>query len=117
MISEQALYKEVGKRLKDFRENRSNLTQDRLAAEIGLKRTSITNIESGQQRLPLHTLFRICEVLRIEVKDLLPDVHQVSEANQLVSFTLGKQTTQIDSKTAMALNQILSSEQPGPKSK
>lgn len=112
MISEDSLYKFVGARLKESREKRPQLTQEKLADEIGLKRTSITNIESGQQRVPLHVLFRICEVLRIEVRDLLPQLSDIAASPNMVPVTIGQQTTQVDSKTAEALDRILSSQSP-----
>ena len=112
MISETLLYKQVGKRLKDVRENRTTMTQEQLANTVGLKRTSITNIESGLQRLPLHVLFRICDVMQVEAKELLPNLRQISEAPKMVEVKFGKETTQMDSKTAEVLDTVLSSFEP-----
>lgn len=70
------------------------MTQARLAELVGLERTSITNIEKGMQKVPLHVLYRICEALRVSPADMLPpsselaatstgsslDVHSIAEA-------------------------------------
>jgi len=45
-----------------------------LANQIGLSRTSITNIESGRQAVLLHQVYDLAKALDITVQDLLPDV-------------------------------------------
>jgi transcriptional regulator with XRE-family HTH domain len=45
-----------------------------LARRIGVKRTSITNIEGGRQPLQLHTLLAIAEALRVPAEQLLPSI-------------------------------------------
>jgi transcriptional regulator with XRE-family HTH domain len=73
--SQNALYIEVGKRIKNAR-NKKNFSQNRLAEASSLSRTSITNIEKGRQHLPIHTLYAIANVLEINVAELLPDQNQ-----------------------------------------
>ena len=46
--SVERLYKEFGQRLRKARED-AQLTQKEVADRVGLKRTSITNIERGRQ--------------------------------------------------------------------
>lgn len=81
MIDERRLYQEIGERLRERRlrppAGRAPLTQASLAALVGLERTSITNIESGAQKLPLHTLMRICESLGTSVADVVPPMREV----------------------------------------
>ncbi|MDM4772863.1 helix-turn-helix transcriptional regulator [Solimonas sp. SE-A11] len=72
MIIERELYVAVGERIRKTRKLRS-MTQDQLAKRVGLERSSIANIELGNQRLPLHTLFSIASVLNIDANDLLPE--------------------------------------------
>jgi transcriptional regulator with XRE-family HTH domain len=67
------LYSEVGGRIKAAR-GRLALTQGELGARVGLTRTSVTNIEAGRQKLLLHTLYRMAEVLQVPVVDLLPEL-------------------------------------------
>lgn len=65
------VYRVVGERIRDERK-RQNITQDELAREIGLTRTSITNVENGRQKLLLHTLFQIANYLGTSPVRLLP---------------------------------------------
>ena len=59
---EDLLYKLIGKRLKEQR-NRQNITQQDLAQRASLTRTSVTNIEQGIQRAPLHVLYELSHLL------------------------------------------------------
>lgn len=81
MIDERRLFKEVGQKIRQLREaqtgGRARLTQAELAEMVGLERTSITNIERGNQKVPLHVLYRICEVLRAPVSDVMPGIAEV----------------------------------------
>jgi transcriptional regulator with XRE-family HTH domain len=51
---------------------RAGLTQEDLAREVGLTRTSITNIERGRQKLLIHALFAIAQALGVPAVSLLP---------------------------------------------
>jgi transcriptional regulator with XRE-family HTH domain len=70
--SENLLYKIVGENIRAKRESR-NFSQADLAEKIGMLRTSVTNIERGRQRPPLHILYKICQLLNVEVKEILPN--------------------------------------------
>lgn len=66
-------YKAFGELLRKVRRNAPRrVTQAKLAAEVGLSRSSIANIERGRQRVPLHLLFDLAAVLRVPPSDLLP---------------------------------------------
>ncbi|HEV2800972.1 MAG TPA: ImmA/IrrE family metallo-endopeptidase [Pyrinomonadaceae bacterium] len=67
----ERLYFQIGEKIRTGRE-RSQLTQEDLARKVGLTRTSITNIEKGQQRVQVHTLYTIAEFLDISIYELLP---------------------------------------------
>lgn len=67
----ERLYSQIGEKIRTGREH-SQLTQEDLARKVGLTRTSITNIEKGQQRVQVHTLYTIAEFLGISIYDLLP---------------------------------------------
>lgn len=94
MVDERRLYEALGVRIKRLREaqaggRRGKLTQGELADLVGLERTSITNIESGNQKVPLHVLYRICEQLNVPVADVLPaasDVQGEVAAEQTFKF-------------------------------
>lgn len=67
----ERFYAEVGNLIRKARSDRS-ITQEDLGGAVSLTRTSITNIEKGRQRLPLHTFTRIAVALGVEVTQLLP---------------------------------------------
>src|SRR5690242_10862645 len=86
-MNEYALYKHIGKAVQSARLTH-DLTQDDLAALVGLTRTSIVNLEAGRQRSPVHVLYLIAEKLDIPIHDLLPEIEQVGE---VVEVKLGAQ--------------------------
>src|ERR687889_206711 len=90
MIQTNEFYKQIGQRIKLLRSN-AQLTQDDLAQRIGLTRTSITYIESGRQRVQVHTLCAIAEALRVPVNELLPPSSKVDEdvVCQICGFDYG----------------------------
>jgi transcriptional regulator with XRE-family HTH domain len=67
----EPIYGEFGRLVRGHRQ-RLKLTQDQLAERVGLSRTSITNIETGRQKVLLHQLFQIAESLEITPDALLP---------------------------------------------
>lgn len=64
-------YPEFGRRVRLAR-RRADLSQDTLGRLTGLNRTSITNIEAGRQRIPLHLLLDFAAALDVEPLELLP---------------------------------------------
>lgn len=75
-MSVDSFYEEFGKLLQKARLPRSSrstkLTQAELAEAVGLSRASVANIERGQQRVQLHIVVQLAEVLGIEVGELIP---------------------------------------------
>ena len=65
-------YVAVGKKISEVRQRR-NTTQEALASDISLSRTSVVNIERGKQQLLLHTLVQIARALRSKPHEFLPD--------------------------------------------
>jgi transcriptional regulator with XRE-family HTH domain len=85
MSSEEEIYKQLGQSIKSERE-KAKVTQEELAQRIGLKRTSITNIEGGRQKVQLHTLYSIASVLNVLPERLLPPA---SAPMRLVCYVCG----------------------------
>ncbi len=75
------LYGEIGRRIRRARES-SDTSQEALADNVKLSRTSVVNIEKGRQRPPIHTLYSIARVLGVKPHDLLPEV-RAGEASGL----------------------------------
>jgi transcriptional regulator with XRE-family HTH domain len=69
----RAFYEEVGRRIREARLKRKpKLTQQGLAKQVSLTRTSITNVEKGRQKILLHTLADIASALLVDPISLLP---------------------------------------------
>lgn len=66
----QNFNEELGRRIRAAREGK--LTQAALAAQVGLSRTAITNIECGRQRLLVDQLVEIAGAIGIPAAELLP---------------------------------------------
>jgi transcriptional regulator with XRE-family HTH domain len=73
-MDQAKLYRDFGNLLRGYR-RRLGLTQESLAEDVGLSRTSITNIERGEQRILLHQLYSLADKLRVSPENLLPDLH------------------------------------------
>lgn len=69
----RAFYAATGQRVREARLNRG-LTQDALASQVSLTRTSIVNIEKGKQQILLHTIVDIARALGAEPAELLPNI-------------------------------------------
>lgn len=67
----ERLYELVGQNLAQKR-NEAKLTQTQLANRCGLTRGSIANIESGNQRPTLHTLWSLANALDVDMRSFLP---------------------------------------------
>lgn len=85
MISEERLYATLGghiRSLREGRDGRKRMTQAELAQMVGLERTSITNIEKGTQKIPLHVLYRLCEVFKVDIVSTLPKIVEVQQQSE-----------------------------------
>ncbi len=67
----ERLYQLVGQKVERKRRE-ARLTQTQLAQRCGLARGSIANIESGNQRPTLHTLWALADALDVDMRLLLP---------------------------------------------
>lgn len=47
------------------------LRQQDLARKMGMSRTSITNIETGRQNVPIDKVYDIADILKVEPRELL----------------------------------------------
>lgn len=106
MIDHDRLYALIGERIRSIREAQTpRMSQEDLAQVLSLKRTSITNIESGQQRLTLEAIYRLCERFGLEVSDVVPAVSDVARA-AAQPIVVGGHAQQLGVKTARLLEQL-----------
>jgi transcriptional regulator with XRE-family HTH domain len=68
-------YRRLGARIRD-RRRAKQITQEAMAAHMGLTRTSIVNIEKGRQHLAVHQLVRISDLLGCTPADLIPPAQE-----------------------------------------
>ncbi|MBT3982044.1 MAG: helix-turn-helix transcriptional regulator [Bacteriovoracaceae bacterium] len=99
------LYLEIGQNIKAARQI-VKLSQAELATKLGLKRTSITNIENGKQRLPLHLLYEICELLNVDALKVLPGTQR--EKRKMIVSIDGGDEYQISEDSVGKINKYLS---------
>jgi transcriptional regulator with XRE-family HTH domain len=69
--SHQGFYQMVGAKIREWRERRG-MTQASLGEEVGLSRTSITNVERGRQAILLHQFVDFASALRVKPSALIP---------------------------------------------
>ena len=75
-------YRAFGSKLRQARKA-AGLTQQVLAERVGLSRPSITNIELGNQQIPLHMIESFASVLGMKPCELLPEGARGQETRQL----------------------------------
>lgn len=79
MLEEKDFNVDLGQKIRECRRI-AGLTQLHLANRMGLSRTSITNIEKGNQKLSLFSLYSIALELGVNVQELLPNFNLFKEA-------------------------------------
>jgi transcriptional regulator with XRE-family HTH domain len=68
----EAVYARFGRQVRRVRQQRK-MTQAELADLVQLGRTSIVNIETGHQRVHLHTVYALANALDVPPAELLPE--------------------------------------------
>lgn len=97
MVVEELLYKEVGIKLRACRKAR-RLSQINLAKQVGVERTSISNIELGNQKATLAFLYNVCIVLDVELGELIPSIKSVNSLANKVPNAVSEKTKSIIDK-------------------
>lgn len=104
-INKELLYEKLGLAIKEARRSSSvensskKLSQQWLGKKLGLTRTSVTNIEAGNQHPPLHLIYEICITLNIDLYDILPSP-QEAQLNSFTTVKLGDKELLAPTKTA-----------------
>lgn len=65
------VYPAIGRQIKAIRKLK-HINQATLASQIGLARTSLSNIEQGIQRLSISKTFEIAFYLGVEISSIIP---------------------------------------------
>lgn len=67
----QEIYVAIGENVRHYRKQ-AKLSQLELSRQVDLTRASIANLETGRQRILLHTAFDLARALNVSVDDLVP---------------------------------------------
>jgi DNA-binding XRE family transcriptional regulator len=106
MIDNKRLYELIGERVRRARETQTpRMSQEELATILDLKRTSITNIELGNQKLTLETIYKLCERFGLQVHEFLPSVEDLTVAQER-SVVVGGKSHEIGIKTASVVARL-----------
>lgn len=107
MLDSDRLYVLIGERIRLIREAQTpRMSQGGLADILGLKRTSVTNIELGNQKPTLDTLYRLCEHFGVEISQVAPRVAEVAQA-EARSIVVGGKSQEVGAKTATLIDRLL----------
>jgi transcriptional regulator with XRE-family HTH domain len=93
--TEAEFYKYVGEKVSIAR-RAAGKNQRELAKDVELQRTSITNIESGQQKTQIYTLYRIAEALHIPILSLLPPQPEIEKSETNKEDLVSRQEMLVD---------------------
>lgn len=104
-IDKVSLYKFIGKRLQNKR-MALGITQADLAEQVKLTRTSVANIEAGNQNTPLHIIYEMCSILQLKPGGLFPSLEEISSPIE-VADSIAKQMVNAGSGKAAASLKIL----------
>jgi transcriptional regulator with XRE-family HTH domain len=67
------IYEELGAKIRSAR-TAQGYKQGEFASLLKISRSSLVNIENGRQHSPLHNLYEIARLLKLPVKELLPEL-------------------------------------------
>lgn len=67
----QKFAKYIGKRLREVREKKTNLSQEQLSEQAGYYRTYVGHIENGKHSPSVHTMWRLAKVMKVDLGELL----------------------------------------------
>ena len=75
--NEEVINRMLGQRIRTLR-SKNKITQQQLAADLEISRTSITNIEAGGQKISVHLLYEVSRALNVTFLELLPSIEDVA---------------------------------------
>lgn len=110
MVNEEMIYEIIRNNIKGLREKHpkteEKVTQLKLADAIGIERSTLTNIELGNQRPPVHVIYRLCDYFGIELGELMPKLSDVRNLPQTARIGVGPDHYELPSKTHAAIDRL-----------
>lgn len=84
-LEERSLfYQRFGLQIREYRE-KAKIKQAEFAKLLDLSRASIVNIEKGRQHPPLHLVFRMSQILNVELHELFNIIDRRKEGSDKIS--------------------------------
>ena len=102
------LYVLLGRRIRE-RRKAIGMTQDGLSKKVGLSRTSVTNLESGRQRPPLHLLDLVASALEIDLRELIPPAAELAGRREAIPVMTNGKPVEAPEQTANFIRSALTS--------
>lgn len=96
--------KNVGKRIREYRE-KSGISQEYLGEQAGLSKTSVSNIERGNNYPALENFIKIANIIGVSADLLLCDV--VEEAKTVKASELSDKLQHVSSKKRQQIYAII----------
>ncbi len=112
MIDNVLLYEIIRHRIRTYRERHpqtnNKLTQASLATAIGIERSTLTNIELGNQRPPIHVLYALCEYFGLERDQFLPSLKEVrrKRVDAPTQVRIGNDLHDLPAKTSAVIDKL-----------
>lgn len=75
-IEQQEFYQRLGAKIRFLRDQKG-IKQEVLGKHLGFTRISVSNIETGKQKIQLHTLIDLADLLNIPVEEILPPLKTI----------------------------------------
>ena len=86
-MSDMELYRRLGRAVAE-RRGELGITQNAVADKLGVSRASLANLENGRQRIMVHQLFALVDVLELKsILDLVPKVWVPAEPLPEIEFS------------------------------
>lgn len=104
-MNSKDLYIELGKKIKTLRKE-NNVTQAELAKALNLQRTSVTNIEAGNQSAPLHIYYQICSYFKENLIDFIPANFSTTNKIEVDFITKENQVSERSPKLAEVIRKV-----------
>jgi len=78
MFEEVIMLKEIiGKRIRDLRITKIDMSQEEFCNKLGLDRTYLSRLESGKQNITISKLNQICNGLQTSLKDFFDTFDEI----------------------------------------
>jgi transcriptional regulator with XRE-family HTH domain len=101
-VEQTEFYKRLGANIRSIREEK-RFKQDALGTHLGFSRISISNIETGKQKIQLHSLLELAEFLNTPLQEIVPNLNTVRHEH---NSKLEKKVTDIEVTDSISMQKI-----------